>query len=160
MLMMRALWGPPWRRKKLRKKKPFTGGTRGSAALASGPILLRRRPTASKAIPGTTRAKRSANARSLGTSRCPIYSAPAPQPVKRNHRVRVSGIHLQICSRLPAAKLPRRGVAQPRKRKAWERDLALSLRAQVQESSKRLSKLKTPRLCLTLCIQNAVEPLL
>ena len=42
MLMMRALWGPPWRRKKPRKKKPFTGGTRGSAALASGPILLRR----------------------------------------------------------------------------------------------------------------------
>ena len=38
MLMMRALWGPPWRRKKPRKKKPFTGGTRGSAALASGLI--------------------------------------------------------------------------------------------------------------------------
>ena len=37
------------------KKKPFTGGTRGSAALASGLILLRRRPKASKAIAGTTR---------------------------------------------------------------------------------------------------------
>ena len=54
------------------EKKPFTGGTRGSAALASGLILLRRRPKASKAIAGTTRPKRSANARSLGTSRCPI----------------------------------------------------------------------------------------
>ena len=56
-LMMRALWGPPWRREKPRrkkKKKPFTGGTRGSAALASGPLLR------------TTRIYRS-----LGTSRCP-----------------------------------------------------------------------------------------
>ena len=50
---------------KTTKKKPFTGGTRGSAALASGLILLRRRPEASKAIPGTTRVKRSAFARSF-----------------------------------------------------------------------------------------------
>ena len=47
-------------------------GRERSAALAFGLILLRRRPEASKAIPGTTRVKRSANARSLGTSRCPI----------------------------------------------------------------------------------------
>ena len=77
MLMMRALWGPPWRRKKPRKKKPFTGGTRGSAALASGLILLRRRPEASKAIPGTTRAKRSAFARSFGDLALPDLMATA-----------------------------------------------------------------------------------
>ena len=43
MLMMRALWGPPWRRKKPRKTEPFNGGARGSAALASGPIRPPRR---------------------------------------------------------------------------------------------------------------------
>ena len=59
---------------KTTKKKPFTGGTRGSAALASGLILLRRRPEASKAIPGTTRAKRSAFARSFGDLALPDFS--------------------------------------------------------------------------------------
>ena len=47
-------------------------GGRGPARAARPEILLRRRPEASKAIPGTTRVKRSVNARSLGTSRCPI----------------------------------------------------------------------------------------
>ena len=88
MLMMRALWGPPWRRKKPRKKKPFTGGTRGSAALASGLILLRRRPEASKAIPGTTRAKRSAFARSFGDLALPDFrpsgTGRPPPPKARN----------------------------------------------------------------------------
>ena len=62
---------------KTTKKKPFTGGTRGSAALASGLILLRRRPEASKAIPGTTRAKRSAFARSFGDLALPDLMAAA-----------------------------------------------------------------------------------
>ena len=62
---------------KTTKKKPFTGGTRGSAALASGLILLRRRPEASKAIPGTTRAKRSAFARSFGDLALPDLMATA-----------------------------------------------------------------------------------
>ena len=88
MLMMRALWGPPWRRKKPRKKKPFTGGTRGSAALASGLILLRRRPEASKAIPGTTRAKRSAFARSFGDLALPdlMATASAADPLQGGPR--------------------------------------------------------------------------
>ena len=47
------------------QKKPFTGGTRGSAALASGLILLRRRPKASKAIAGTTRPKGSRQTRAM-----------------------------------------------------------------------------------------------
>ena len=71
MLMMRALWGPPWRRKKPRKKN------RSPAALASGLILLRRRPEASKAIPGTTRAKRSAFTRSFGDLALPDLMATA-----------------------------------------------------------------------------------
>ena len=93
MLMMRALWGPPWRRKKPRKKKPFTGGTRGSAALASGLILLRRRPEASKAIPGTTRAKRSAFARSFGDLALPDLraNAAAADPRGTGGSVRVWG---------------------------------------------------------------------
>ena len=62
---------------KTTEKKPFTGGTRGSAALASGLILLRRRPEASKAIPGTTRAKRSAFARSFGDLALPDLMATA-----------------------------------------------------------------------------------
>ena len=62
---------------KTTKTKPFTGGTRGSAALASGLILLRRRPEASKAIPGTTRAKRSAFARSFGDLALPDLMATA-----------------------------------------------------------------------------------
>ena len=68
------------------KKKPFTRGTRGSAALASGLILLRRRPEASKAIPGTTRVKRSAFARSFGDLALPDLMATAsaadPKPAK------------------------------------------------------------------------------
>ena len=63
---------------KTTKKKPFTGGTRGSAALASGLILLRRRPEASKAIPGTTRAKRSAFARSFGDLALPDFKGLRP----------------------------------------------------------------------------------
>ena len=62
---------------KTTKKEPFTGGTRGSAALASGLILLRRRPEASKAIPGTTRARRSAFARSFGDLALPDLMAAA-----------------------------------------------------------------------------------
>ena len=75
MLMMRDLWGPPWRRKKPRKKEPFTGG-----------ILLRRRPEASKAIPGTTRAKRSAFARSFGDLALPDFmaTASAADPLEAN----------------------------------------------------------------------------
>ena len=83
MLLMRA-WGSRAgpadahdARQKTTKKKPFTGGTRGSAALASGLILLRRRPEASKAIPGTTRAKRSAFARSFGDLALPDLMATA-----------------------------------------------------------------------------------
>ena len=84
MLMMRALWGPP-STQKTTKKKPLTGGTRGSAALASGLILLRRRPEASKAIPGTTRAKRSAFARSFGDLALPdlMATANAADPITR-----------------------------------------------------------------------------
>ena len=33
-----------------------------------------------------------------------ICSAPAPQPIKRNHRVRVSNIYLQICSASASSK--------------------------------------------------------
>ena len=91
MLMMRALWGPPWRRKKPRKKKPFTGGTRGSAALASGLILLRRRPEASKVIPGTTRAKRSAFARSFGDLALPDLKADAAAADPQDKDVRAPG---------------------------------------------------------------------
>ena len=71
---------------KTTKKKPFTGGTRGSAALASGLILLRRRPEASKAIPGTTRAKRSAFARSFGDLALPdlMATASAADPLEAN----------------------------------------------------------------------------
>ena len=74
---------------KTTKKKPFTGGTRGSAALASGLILLRRRPEASKAIPGTTRAKRSAFARSFGDLALPdlMATASAADPTPRHFRV-------------------------------------------------------------------------
>ena len=76
---------------KTTKKKPFTGGTRGSAALASGLILLRRRPEASKAIPGTTRAKRSAFARSFGDLALPdlMATACAADPSKLRFPVRV-----------------------------------------------------------------------
>ena len=63
---------------KTTKKKPFTGGTRGSAALASGLILLRRRPEASKAIPGTTGLKGPHLLGPLGTSRCPIFKGLRP----------------------------------------------------------------------------------
>ena len=72
---------------KTTKKKPFTGGTRGSAALASGLILLRRRPEASKAIPGTTRAKRSAFARSFGDLALPDLKADAAAADPRGKRV-------------------------------------------------------------------------
>ena len=72
---------------KTTKKKPFTGGTRGSAALASGLILLRRRPEASKAIPGTTRAKRSAFARSFGDLALPDLMATASAADPRSKRV-------------------------------------------------------------------------
>ena len=73
---------------KTTKKKPFTGGTRGSAALASGLILLRRRPEASKAIPGTTRAKRSAFARSFGDLALPdlMATASAADPLQGGPR--------------------------------------------------------------------------
>ena len=63
---------------KTAKKKPFTGGTRGSAALASGLILLRTKATSSKAVPGTTRVKRSANARSFGDLALPDFKGLRP----------------------------------------------------------------------------------
>ena len=76
---------------KTTKKKPFTGGTRGSAALASGLILLRRRPEASKAIPGTTRAKRSAFARSFGDLALPDLKADAAAADPQDKDVRAPG---------------------------------------------------------------------
>ena len=76
---------------KTTKKKPFTGGTRGSAALASGLILLRRRPEASKAIPGTTRVKRSAFARSFGDLALPDLTATASAADPRQEGGRQAG---------------------------------------------------------------------
>ena len=83
---------------KTTKKKPFTGGTRGSAALASGLILLRRRPEASKAIPGTTRAKRSAFARSFGDLALPDLraNAAAADPRGAGGSVRVWGRRMRL----------------------------------------------------------------
>ena len=52
-------------------------GGRGPARAARPEILLRRRPEASKAIPGTTRAKRSAFARSFGDLALPDLMATA-----------------------------------------------------------------------------------
>ena len=80
---------------KTTKKKPFTGGTRGSAALASGLILLRRRPEASKAIPGTTRVKRSAFARSFGDLALPDLMATASAADPKTARRRVK---LEFCA--------------------------------------------------------------
>ena len=82
MLLMRA-WGSRAGPADAHDARPLGASvatqktTKKKAALASGLILLRRRPEASKAIPGTTRAKRSAFARSFGDLALPDLMATA-----------------------------------------------------------------------------------